>query len=442
MLDMEQLAGFALASFKHRQVPPGVMERAKIRFIDGIACLYDGCAQPQGMLAKQFLHRRQGHGSTLIAGGLQVAPESAAWAHGLMIHAIDWDDWTYTLMHPTAAVLPAVLAVAEYQRLPVADMLHAYVVAVEAMLRFARAVNPELYMRGWHPSSTISAIGSAVGAGLLLGHNETQLGYDVSLALCQSAGMFGNKGTMGKPFQVGNTCRAGVMSALAVTDGFDGAGNILDAKFGFTDTFLAGVAVRSPAWHSNDWEIMREWPIKLYPVGGSRQSLIHATIGAIRKWSPPQSAQIAEINCTVNKVVAHMDHANPVSWLDSRFSHAYCAAVAAIDGAAGPQQFGAERFGVGDVQRLMARVTVRIGEHLSGDPTTGFPSHVEIVASDGRRAAEECSSAIGGTASMSDSRNKLELVLAGDQAKAARVLGMLNDDCGVGELVEAMVIGT
>ena len=441
MLDTRQLAACARAWYERPEFPPGLVDKAKARFLDGIACLYSGCAEAQGRLARKHLQRPRGSGSTLILGGLDTAPEYAAWAHGLMIHAIDWDDWTYTLMHPTAAVLPAVLAVAEYERLSVRHMLNAYVAAVEALLRISRAVNPELYMRGWHPASTISAIGSAIGAGLLLGHTEKQLRHDVSLALCQAGGMFGNKGTMGKPFQVGNSNRAGVMSALAVSDGFEGTDDILDTKFGFTDTFLAGVNVKAASWENADWEILREWPVKPYPVGGSRQTLLEATLRAIEKAGAPRPADIAQILCFVNKAIAGMDHGNPASALDSRFSHAYCAAVAAIDGVVGPEQFGERRFAVGDVQRLMERVSVRVDENMSGDPTQGFPTRIEVVLNDGRRVSEECAGAIGENADVLDACRKIDVALPHGQARGRDLLDKLeNGATRVAEFVRAMVL--
>jgi len=440
MLNTAELARFACTWYARPDFPDGVCDKSKARVLDGIACVYSGMAQPAGVLSRKFLERGRGQGSTLVAGGLQTAPEYAAWAHGIMMHAIDWDDWTFTLVHPTASVFPAVLAVAEQQRLSVRCMLNAFIVAVETMLRIARAVNPELYMRGWHPSSTISAIGSAVGAGLLLGHNEKQLCHDVSLALCQAAGMFGNKGTMGKPFQVGNSNRAGVMSALAVSDGFEGTEDILDTKFGFTDTFLSGLDTRAPGWRADNWEILREWPVKPYPVGGSRQSLIEATLGAARKAGRPSSADIAQINCIVNKTVAHVDHRNPGSWLDSRFSHAYCTAVTAIDGVAGPEQFEERRFAVGDVQALMTRVNVVTDEEMPTDPTNGFPTRIEIVLRDGRRVTEHCGPAVGENAGVEDGCRKIDLAVRGSGSRGRSLLGKLENECTVQELVAAMVV--
>src|ERR1043166_3568125 len=137
-------AEFAVATYNSRSIPPAARDKATIRFVDGLACLYAGCKQPHGELAKRFLLKRTGSGSTVIPGAIAVAPEYAAWCHGLLMHSIDWDDWTFTLMHPTAVTPPSVMAVAEYKQVEARVMLDAFVCAVETVLRLARAVNPEL----------------------------------------------------------------------------------------------------------------------------------------------------------------------------------------------------------------------------------------------------------------------------------------------------------
>jgi len=173
-------------------------------------------------------------------------------------------------------------------------------------------------------------------------------------------------------------------------------------------------------------------------VGGSRQSLIEAALRAARKARVSGHGDIERIDCRVNTAVAHIDHRDPKSWLDSRFSHAYCTAVTVLDGSAAPVQFEATRFAVGDVQALMKRVNVIADDAMPGDPTRGFPTRIEVLLTDGRRVVEECGPDVGEHATAQDSVNKIDLACRDGRQRGAFLLDKLNSKCSVSEFVDAL----
>src|SRR5690606_31123994 len=96
-------------------------------------------------------------------------------------HLLDFDDSHGDIAgHPTAVIFPAVLAVAEGRSM--ADVVDAYVVGVEVASRLGRALNPDHYDTGWHPTATIGVFGAAAGTARLLGLDESQTMASLSLA--------------------------------------------------------------------------------------------------------------------------------------------------------------------------------------------------------------------------------------------------------------------
>ncbi len=115
--------------------------------------------------------------SSVPGSDIKTAPRFAAFANGVARHADDYDhtqlavaaDRVYGLLtHPTAPVLPAVLALSERDGRSGADLLDAYLIGLEVECKVSEAINPRHYQDGFHSTCTVGAIGSAAGAARLL----------------------------------------------------------------------------------------------------------------------------------------------------------------------------------------------------------------------------------------------------------------------------------
>src|SRR5438105_14603405 len=80
-------------------------------------------------------------------------------------HVLDFDD-TYApgLAHCTAPTAPAALVLGADADVSMGVVLSAYAAGYEAMAAVARASHPELYRRGWHPTSVCGVVGASVAA--------------------------------------------------------------------------------------------------------------------------------------------------------------------------------------------------------------------------------------------------------------------------------------
>ena len=70
--------------------------------------------------------------------------------------------------HPSVAVLPAALAVAEDIGASGKSLIEAYAVGVEVAAKIGRFANPGLYVHGWHATCAIGSLGAASAVARLL----------------------------------------------------------------------------------------------------------------------------------------------------------------------------------------------------------------------------------------------------------------------------------
>ena len=201
-------------------IPPAATARAQMAITDMLGVTLAGVREPVSQLiAKHVAATSQGN-ATIIATGAKVSAADAALANATAGHALDYDDSNFTLGgHPTVTLTPALLAIAETHHKSGAEILDAYVVGFEIIMRLARAMNFEHYEKGWHPTATLGVFGVTAACARLLRLNETQTLHALALTASMASGVKANFGSMAKPLQVGYASRSGVECALLADAG-------------------------------------------------------------------------------------------------------------------------------------------------------------------------------------------------------------------------------
>lgn len=124
----------------------------------------------------------------------------AALINGVSSHVLDFDDTHARAIHPSAPVLPALLAFAQWRPVSGAQLVHAFVLGVEAEERVGLSVFPEHYAIGWHITGTAGVFGAAAAIGKLLGLDEQKMCWALGIAATQSSGLREMFGSMCKSF--------------------------------------------------------------------------------------------------------------------------------------------------------------------------------------------------------------------------------------------------
>ncbi len=141
---------------------------------------------------------------------LTVKRADKALYYGFASHYLDFDDAQANLAgHFSTVLYSALLAVLE----PMDtwnEFLRAYIIGAELEGIIGSLINPEHRTQGWHSTGTVGVIGAAAAIGALRGLHGESLAQLLSLAATQSAGMFFQSGTDGKPLHAGLAARNGV----------------------------------------------------------------------------------------------------------------------------------------------------------------------------------------------------------------------------------------
>ena len=218
-------------------IPAICVSNAKRALLDTIACMLGGVTEPvaQKLLAYQAQEGTTGT-ATVVGSGCRFSARSAALVNGAMAHALDYDDvLTSTRSHPSAVLVPAILAVGETLKSSGAEIVFAYLAGLEAIDKIGSLVAFAQYERGWHTTSTLGGLGAAAGAGTLLKLSEQQIRMAMGIAASMAGGIFRNSGTMTKPLHAGWAAHAGVIAAMLASDGFTAADDVLSGKYNYLE---------------------------------------------------------------------------------------------------------------------------------------------------------------------------------------------------------------
>lgn len=173
---------------------------ARIAFLDYLASL----APAETEQAVQDLARLIG------ANEDDVSKADKALYYGFASHYLDFDDAQANLAgHFSTVLYSALLAVLEPND-TWHDFFRAYIIGAELEGIIGSLINPAHRTQGWHSTGTVGVIGAAAAIGVLRGLHGESLAQLLSLAATQSAGMFFQSGTDGKPLHAGLAARNGV----------------------------------------------------------------------------------------------------------------------------------------------------------------------------------------------------------------------------------------
>jgi 2-methylcitrate dehydratase PrpD len=361
-------------------------------FVDGLGCALVGADQPEGQIARGWVESLGGApDSTLLgAGGTRAPAAMAALANGVMMHALDYDDFALKrMMHPTVVFAPVVLALGEREGASGMDVIVAYAAGYETAARVAKQLIPDHYARGWHSTSTIGGLGAAAAAARLLGLDADGVAMAVAIAASSAAGLRNNFGTMVKPLHAGNAAFHGVAAAELAARGYTASKGIFDGERSYQEVYRnEETPTLSPDGFSLDTLELVESGItfKRYTCCGAIHAALDATL-ELRAEHGLTPDKIASMRCAVHprapEILIHHTASTPEQ---GRFCVEYSLAVAIADGHAGVPQYTEERLADPVVQDLSRRTEVYVDESLAfneGAATAISNSVVTIETTDG-----------------------------------------------------------
>jgi 2-methylcitrate dehydratase PrpD len=354
----------ALAHFVTHQpgaaMPSAALTRARHALIDVLGVTLAGSIEPVSKIIAQHVAATSRGNATVLAGGARVSAADAALANATAGHALDFDDSNFVLGgHPSVALVPALLAIAEERGGSGRDILEAYVIGFEVATRLASAVHYEHYEKGWHPSATLGVFGATAAVARLLHLSEDQTLHALALAASMASGVKANFGSMAKPLQVGHACNKGVLCAQLAAAGLTANPAALEGKQGFFEVYNGAGHYRAAAASDfgSELEIMRSGiKFKKFPSCGSTHAPIDAALD-LRREQPLNAADVESITIAMNqRRITHVNRPKVNNGLEGKFSIQYTLAAALTDGAISLRHFNDTSVARADLQRLVACV--------------------------------------------------------------------------------------
>lgn len=229
----------ALATFAAGPVSTTAQARivTSLSVLDWMAVGRAGATEPVSCIVRDMVLAEGGNAQAHLFGGGAAPLRGAALVNGTISHALDYDDTHFAhIGHPSVAILPAALAVAEWDDRILVDLLEAALVGMETSIRVGLWLGRGHYQAGFHQTATSGAFGAAVAVGRLLGLDETQMRSVLGLTATRAAGLKAQFGTMGKPYNAGLAASCGVEAALLVQAGFEANSTAMEGPFGFGAT--------------------------------------------------------------------------------------------------------------------------------------------------------------------------------------------------------------
>lgn len=230
-----------LAEFVHdtqfADIPKEVVDKAKECFLDWQGVALAGTTDPVAPVISDYVKTFGGRPEAGIIGtNIRTDAASAAFANGVIGHALDFDDYhDETVIHASAACIPSILAVAERYRLGGEELLTAMIIGIDVCIRIGLGLGDYHYQRGWHTTATAGTFGATAGVAKLLKLDVDGIINAFGICGTQASGLRQVFGTMSKPFHAGKASLEGVMAGFLTQSGFTSPKEIVEGELGLLD---------------------------------------------------------------------------------------------------------------------------------------------------------------------------------------------------------------
>ncbi len=380
-------------------IPSEVTNAAKYAIFDTTGVMSAGVAHQSTRCLENLLISDSEN--CLIVSGTFGPPTVAALINGTAAHAWDFDDTSYTgIMHGSAVIFPAVLAVAQELGKDEEELITAFIVGSEVTYVLADICTHDHYFSGWFSSATFSLIGATVACAKLYGLDGTQTAQATGLAAAAAGGCRCLFGTDAKPYLIGEAAKRSIEMVLAIKSGLTGPVDAFENTNGFFAQLNQGISEVSEADSLGErWRLVEPGLLfKTSPVC----SAAHAAIDQLSQLLLQTGAKaddIANIDVAVPELVdISLVYDWPANPQQAQFSLPYALACAALHGRVRLQDLTQEEINSPTQFELMEKVRSTVDADLSTKKMRArYPesARIKLTLKDGQIAEGFCGSACG-----------------------------------------------
>jgi 2-methylcitrate dehydratase PrpD len=387
----EVIADF-ITGFDLDGAPVELIGIAETAFIDTIGVMLAGSREPAARKVADMIAAEGAAPAAHVVGrGLRSSTQNAALANGTATQALDYD-LSFMIGQSTAALIPALLPLAETTDAAPRDLIAAFIIGTEVCGALARCFPTLSSEAGWHGTGVLGTIGGAAACAALTRQPGDLIPSIIGISASMASSVSTNFGTMTKPLHGGLAARNAIAAVSLGGAGFTANSGALEGQDGFFSSFA-----QEHAWNTDGFDSLGHefalldpgYKIKAFACGG----LLHCGIEAALKLRDREKPAIDDISRIVIGVGPHAKKRAidryPWSEDSSRFCINYLVAYALIHGAPMVEAFTEAGYGDGAVRGLAERCeTVLDDEFASLTGSVYSPGRVTIEMADGTHLEE------------------------------------------------------
>jgi 2-methylcitrate dehydratase len=298
---------------KYEDLPDDIVRIAKRTILDTFGCAFGGyTAGPSQIAIKLASDVNAKRGATVLCNGIKTSPDLAAFANGVMIRYLDFNDAFVSLTHGAghpSDTIAALLAAAEMTERSGRDLITATVLSYEIFCKIADTFD---YLGSGVDHSTITGFAAIVGVSSLMGLSREQMVHAIGITVGgNTAVRQGRADTLSnwKAFAAADASRKAIFSAQLAQSGMTGPSNVFEGRLGFFN--LISHKPVAPLQLGEPYGIRRAFT-KRFPLGQFSQTVAQAGVEARQFVRNPDDIQ--EINIWVSRSAIKIMADSPDKW--------------------------------------------------------------------------------------------------------------------------------
>lgn len=362
---MDRLVAF-ITTTTYASLPAEIITLAKQAMIDTLGVSIAGWRE-DAVQKTIAVYGEQAGNASLFAQAKKTSEENAALINGTATHVLDYDDASAgVIIHPSAPILAAITPVAERLQSSGQDVITAYAIGTEVMIRIGEIMGVQHYRLGWHATDTLGTIGAAAACAYLEHLNDEQCAHAIAIAASMSGGLQKNFGSMTKPLHVGLAASHGIQAVKLAHAGFTGNTNIFkDRGFflaygGMTEQDV--IAKQATLQFGSPYDLLTSLAVKKFPCCFATHRFIHG----MQLLKTQHNLTLDDIEAIVlhaqSRSLLPLVHHRPKTGLQGKFSAQYTVLAALVDEQVTLTSFTDEQVQRPHLQQSFEKVSVHVLE--------------------------------------------------------------------------------
>ena len=371
-------------------LPDAVRNAVCTAFVDTVGVMLAGANEPVTKVVRRFVASGASTSAeaSVLMGESRALSRDAVLINATAAHALDYDD-VGLMGHPSAVLVPALLAEGERLHAPGASLIEAYVKGYEVWAELIARDEHRHHEKGWHPTAVFGVLATAAAVAGLRRLPSNGVAHALGIAASFASGLIANFGSMTKPFHAGRAASSGIDAVNLAEAGMTSASDAIEHQAGFLAALSPkGCVNRQPCDESISKGLRISelgLTVKKYPMCFATHRVIDGVLDLVGKYDIHPD-QVWRVHATVGKTQASMlrNH-RPATALQAKFSLEFAVACGFVGRKVGLAELTDNFVQQSDVQRIMSLVEISTVDSVCREePTLAASDRVVVELTDSR----------------------------------------------------------